>query len=195
MSKQKDIHPFLERFIGEQRVNDRCYPDLHEHLLALAREGLLTIVDEPINKDTEMHPLVRWQYRGGIPEADRRAFLFTQPTDSKGKRFQMPVLVAGFAANRDVYRVGFGKPLDQVGATWISAIAKPVEPAVLRTAPCQDIVVTGEELDVPGQGLDSIPVPISTPGFRQWSLSVGGSLHHKRSGKWHPKSRNLPWSD
>ena len=95
MSKQKDIHPFLERFIGEQRVNDRCYPDLHEHLLALAREGLLTIVDEPINKDTEMHPLVRWQYRGGIPEADRRAFLFTQPTDSKGKRFQMPVLVAG----------------------------------------------------------------------------------------------------
>lgn len=165
MSKQKDIHPFLERFIGEQRVNDRCYPDLHEHLLALAREGLLTIVDEPINKDTEMHPLVRWQYRGGIPEADRRAFLFTQPTDSKGKRFQMPVLVAELAANRDVYRVGFGKPLDQVGATWISAIAKPVEPAVLRTAPCQDIVVTGEELDVPGQGLDLIPVPISTPGF------------------------------
>jgi hypothetical protein len=27
-------------------------------------------VDRLINKDTEMHPLVRWQFRGGIPEED-----------------------------------------------------------------------------------------------------------------------------
>ena len=74
------------------------------------------MVDEPINKDTEMHPLVRWQYRGGIPEPDRKAFLFTQPTDSKGRRFDIAVLVAGLAANRDVYRIGFGKPLDEIGA-------------------------------------------------------------------------------
>ena len=39
----------------------RRYADLHEHVLALAREGLLHVIDEPINKDTEMHPLVRWQ--------------------------------------------------------------------------------------------------------------------------------------
>ena len=43
----------------------RPYPDLHAHVLALARAGLLHVIDEPINKDTEMHPLVRWQYRGG----------------------------------------------------------------------------------------------------------------------------------
>ena len=43
-------------------------------MLALARAGLLYVIDEPINKDTEMHPLVRWQYRGNIPEKDRKDF-------------------------------------------------------------------------------------------------------------------------
>ena len=55
----------------------RDYPDLHEHLASLKRAGLLITVDREINKDTEMHPLVRWQFRGGIAEPDRKAFLFT----------------------------------------------------------------------------------------------------------------------
>jgi 3-polyprenyl-4-hydroxybenzoate decarboxylase len=90
----------LERYRDGPPKHPRSYPDLHEHVLALAREGLLVVVDEPINKDTEMHPLVRWQYRGGIPEPERKAFLFAQPTDSKGRRFDIAVLVAGLAANR-----------------------------------------------------------------------------------------------
>ena len=31
------------------------------------RRGLLIRIDRPINKDTELHPLVRWQFLGGIP--------------------------------------------------------------------------------------------------------------------------------
>src|SRR6266850_7233180 len=120
--------------------NSRAYPDLHEHVLALAREGLLHVVDEPINKDTEMHPLVRWQYRGGIPEAERKAFLFTQPTDSRGGRYGMAVLVAGLAANREVYRIGFGKPLAEIGAAWIAAMAAPIPPKVVEEAPCHEVV-------------------------------------------------------
>ena len=42
----------------------RGYPDLHDHIEALRKAGLLVVVDEKINKDTEMHPLVRWQFRG-----------------------------------------------------------------------------------------------------------------------------------
>ena len=40
------------------------YPDLHEHLQKLEEEGLLITINEPVNKDTELHPLVRWQFRG-----------------------------------------------------------------------------------------------------------------------------------
>jgi UbiD family decarboxylase len=155
----------LERYRDGPPINPRSYPDLHEHVLALAREGLLVVVDEPINKDTEMHPLVRWQYRGGIPEPERKAFLFTQPTDSKGRRFDISVLVAGLAANRDVYRIGFGKPLDEIGAAWVAAIAHPIAPRVVTDAPCQEVVITGDDLDQDGAALDGLPVPISTPGW------------------------------
>jgi len=155
----------LERYRDALPRHPRSYPDLHEHVLALAREGLLVVVDEPINKDTEMHPLVRWQYRGGIPEGERKAFLFTQPTDSKGRRFDIAVLVAGLAANRDVYRIGFGKPLAEIGAAWVDALAQPIAPRVVTDAPCQEIVLSGAELDRDGAALDGLPVPISTPGW------------------------------
>jgi UbiD family decarboxylase len=155
----------LARYRDGTLKNPRSYRDLHEHVLALADAGLLVVVDEPINKDTEMHPLVRWQYRGGIPEPQRKAFLFTQPTDSKGRRFEVAVLVAGLAANRDVYRIGFGKPLEEIGNAWINAIANPIAPRLVSDAACHEVVRIGEELDREGNGLDGLPVPISTPGW------------------------------
>ncbi len=155
----------LSRFAPKQGEAPRRYPDLHDHIRALDREGLLVVVDEPINKDTEMHPLVRWQFRGGLEEKDRKAFLFTQPTDSKGRKFDASVLVAGLAASRDVYRVGMGMPLERIGPAWIRALGNPVKPRLVKSAPCHDVVVLGNDLDKPGQGLDGIPVPISTPGW------------------------------
>ena len=162
---REKLHAALERYRGGLPKHERSYPDLHEHVLALAREGLLEVIDQPINKDTEMHPLVRWQYRGGIPEAERKAFLFTQPTDSKGHRFDISVLVAGLAANPGVYRVGFGKPLEDIGTAWVNAIANPIPPRVVEDAPCQEVVITGADLDKAGMALDGLPVPISTPGW------------------------------
>ena len=154
----------LDRYRDTARP-DRGYPDLHDHVLALAAAGKLIIVDEPVNKDTEMHPLVRWQYRGGIEEADRKAFLFTRPVDSKNRKFEHPVLIAGLAGSRDIYRIGFGKPLDEIGARWVQALAAPIEPRKVDKAPCQEVVVESDTLDQPGQGLDGLPVPISTPGW------------------------------
>src|SRR6266545_5513566 len=158
MRKANESASALECYRDGPARHPRSYPDLHEHVLALAREGLLVVVDEPINKDTEMHPLVRWQFRGGIPEAERKAFLFTQPTDSKGRRFAASVLVAGLAANREVYRIGFGKPLADIGQTWLDAMASPIKPRIVQDAPCHEIVVTGRELDREGQALDGLPV-------------------------------------
>jgi 3-polyprenyl-4-hydroxybenzoate decarboxylase len=83
-------------------ANVRGYPDLHDHIDALRRAGLLIEIDREINKDTEMHPLVRWQFRGGIAPEDRRAFLFTNVVDSKGRKFDIPVLVCGLAGNNQI---------------------------------------------------------------------------------------------
>ena len=143
----------------------RSYPDLHDHLKALDKAGLLVTVDRPINKDTEMHPLVRWQFRGGIAERDRKAFLFTNVTDSNGRKYDIPVVVGALAANREIYRIGIGCALDQINQTWTRAAAKPIPPRIVTRAPCQEIVIQGKALDRPGNGLDAIPVPISTPGW------------------------------
>jgi len=52
--------------------------NFQEHLADLDKRGLLVTIDQPINKDTEMQPLVRWQFVGGLPEEQRKAF-FVHP--------------------------------------------------------------------------------------------------------------------
>ena len=157
--------PPLGRWAPRPGEPPRAYPDLRDHARALAEAGLLHVIDEPVNKDTQMHPLVRWQYRGGIPESGRKAFLFTRPTDGRNRAFDGSVLVAGLAATRDVYAVGFRKPLAEIGAIWIKAMAAPLPPVEVANAPCHEIATIGDALDAPGAALDGIPVPISTPGW------------------------------
>src|ERR1700678_4513082 len=96
----------------------RNYPDLHEHIKALDAAGLLITVERAINKDTEMHPLVRWQFRCGIEEKDRKTFLFTNVTDSKGRSYDIPVVVGAIAANEEICRIGMGVPLEKIEETW-----------------------------------------------------------------------------
>jgi len=144
----------------------RSYNDLQEHLAALEKAGLLYRIDEPINRDTEMHPLVRWQFRGGIPEKDRKAFLFTNVTDSRGRRYDIPVVVGALAANAEIYRIGMGvERLDEIGPTWERGLSHPVPTNVVTDAPCQEIVLQGADIRGEGNGLDALPIPISTPGF------------------------------
>ncbi len=143
----------------------RDYPDFHDHLAALEAAGLLTVIDAPVNKDTELHPLVRWQFRGGIPEADRKAFKFTNVTDSKGRKYDMPVVVSALSTNEHMYSIGMGVPVEEIGARWNHAIANPIPPVTVEDAPCHEVVITGDDLRGDGKGLDALPVPISTPGY------------------------------
>jgi len=143
----------------------RAYPDLHEHLDALKKRGLLQIVDRAIDKDAELHPVVRWQFVGGMAEADRKAFLFTNITDGRGRRYDIPVVVGALAANRAIYSVGMGVPVDDIQARWDNAIAHPIAPRVISKGACQEIVLKGAALRGEGKGLDALPIPISTPGF------------------------------
>ena len=143
----------------------RGYPDLRDHLRALEEADLLYTIDEPVNKDTELMPLVRWQFRGGIPEARRKAFLFTNITNSQGRSYDLPMVVGAMAATPAIYGIGMGVPVDKIGDHWKQALAAPIPPVEVTDAPCQEIVIEGAALDGEGNGLDALPVPVSTPGF------------------------------
>jgi UbiD family decarboxylase len=143
----------------------RNYPDLHDHLDALRAKNLLITVDEKIDKDAELHPLVRWAFVGGMKEEERKAFLFTNIVDGRGRKYKMPVVVGAIAANRAIYSIGMGAPVEEIDRKWERAIAHPVEPRIVNDAPCHEVVIEGRELDGEGHGLDALPIPVSTPGF------------------------------
>ena len=102
----------------------RGYRDLHEHLDALRERDLLLTIDRPIDKDAELHPLVRWQFVGGMDEAERKAFLFTNVIDGRGRKYDIPVVVGAIAANRAIYSVGMDAPVENIQAKWDHAIAQ-----------------------------------------------------------------------
>src|SRR5262245_10692010 len=128
-------------------------PDFQAHLALLEAQGLLVRVDRPINKDTELHPLARWQFQGGLGEEQRRAFLFTNVTDASGRRYDIPVAVGALAASPRIYAVGMGRPVEEIEAAWVRAIAHPIAPLLVPSPPCQAVVIKGEELRGAGKGL------------------------------------------
>ena len=116
----------------------RAYRDLHEHLDELKKKGLLVTVDRKIDKDSELHALVRWQFVGGLAETERKAFLFTNIVDGKGRTYDMPVVVGALAANRAVYSVGMDAPVEEIQAKWDHAIANPIAPNIVTEAACHE---------------------------------------------------------
>ncbi len=139
------------------------YSDLREHIKALEANNKLVRIEKEINKDTELMPLVRWQFRG-LPEEERKAFLFENVTDVKGRKYGIPVLVASHAASRQVYAIGMMCQPEEIMERWTKAQLDPVEPRLVDAGPVQEEVHQGDNLLEHG-GLEEFPIPISTPGF------------------------------
>lgn len=139
------------------------YRDLREHISALERNNLLYRIRREVNKDTELMPLVRWQFRG-LPERERKAFLFENVVDACGRKYGIPVLVGSHAASRDVYALGMMCKPEEIVERWAEARRKPVEPEIVEQGPVQEEIHVGDNLLEHG-GLEEFPVPISTPGF------------------------------
>lgn len=139
------------------------YRDLRDHIKTLEESGKLVRINRPINKDTELMPLVRWQFNG-LPASERKAFLFENIFDAKNKKYDMPVLVASHAASKEMYAIGMKCTPDAIAATWEQAQMHPIEPKLVAFGPVHENVHIGDDL-VKWGGLGRLPVPISTPGF------------------------------
>src|SRR5262249_31821869 len=117
--------PFSRRSTVSSSIPQGAPSDLQEHLARLQQLDLLTRIDRPIDKDSELHPLARWQFQGGLHETERRAFLFTNVVGAKGEAYDIPVVVGGLAASPAIYAAGLGVPVDEIGDVWVKAMAQP----------------------------------------------------------------------
>ena len=94
---------------------------LREYIEALDQAGKLQRVTTAINKDTELHPLVRLQFRG-LPESQRKAFLFENIVDSRGRKHDIPVIVGALAGSAEIYAMGMRCDLKDIEKVWKHAL-------------------------------------------------------------------------
>ncbi len=138
------------------------YRDLNEYIDTLERAGKLQRVTRPIDKDTQMHPLVRLQFRG-LEEKDRKAWLFENITDAKGRTYDMPLVLCAMAGSSDIYALGLQCTVEEIPRRWDHAQAHPIAPVIVSTGPVHEQILRGDDLKE--RCLSRLPIPISTPGF------------------------------
>jgi UbiD family decarboxylase len=141
----------------------KYYKDLREFISVLERKGKLVTIEREINKDTELQPLVRWQFRG-LPAKARRAFLFKNVTDVKGRKYNTSVLVGGHAASREIYALAMACEPGKIMEKWNQARLDLIKPIQVLSGPVKEEIHLSENLLEHG-GLEEFPIPISTPGF------------------------------
>ena len=79
-----------------------------------------------IDKDSELHPLVRWQFTGGLKEEDRKAFLFTNIRNKAGRRYEIPVIRRRAGREiRAIYATGMGCDVDGIRDKWCGRHREP----------------------------------------------------------------------
>ena len=139
------------------------YSDLRAFIGELERRGKLYRWRKAVNKDTELMPLMRLQYRGLSDEA-RQAFLYEKVTDAKGNRYDMKVITGMYGASREILTLGMGcKESAEIYEKWRHALAHPIETATVERGVAQERVHQGRELEK--FGLTSLPAPVEEPGF------------------------------
>ncbi len=166
--------------------------DFQEHLADLEAQGLLVRVDRPINKDTELQPLVRWQFVGGIPEDEAPRLSVHQR-----RRCQGPALRYSGGDRR-----ARGLPADLRGRH-----------GKARRGNRRDLDARHRESDCAGhRQVAGVPAgrdhrrraaqarwraraPARADfdaGFRRRAVPDGDAVHHARSRERHPEHGHLP---
>ncbi len=152
-------------------MSDRYFADFRAYINELQSRGKLQRWKRPINKDTEMMPLMRLQYRG-ISDEERQAFLFENVLDSRGRQHAIKVATGMYGSSREIAALGLGcnQPLE-IYEKWRQALAKPIDPRTIPTAPVQEIVYADEELS--HFGLTSVTARVPCHAWQQVSLRSG----------------------
>lgn len=137
--------------------------DLRSYVSMLEKEGKLQRISRPINKDSELMPLVRWQYKG-LQESERKAWLFENVVDANGNKFEGTVVVSVLGASREIYARAMNTTVDQIEKKWNNALLNPIPPVLVESGSVHEEIHYAKDFAESG-GVYEFPIPISTPGF------------------------------
>ena len=144
------------------------FRDLRELIARLEQTDNLHRISARIEKNSELMPLVKWQYQG-LADNQRKAFLFENVTDPQGKNYDCRVVVGALGASRAIYKLALGAAdadgQNSVAQRWTHALSHPIPPRLVRGGPVKEVILKGREISRPDGGLLRFPIPISNPGF------------------------------
>lgn len=115
---------------------ENYFTDFRAFLDDLERRGKLYRWRQRVNKDTELMPLMRLQYRG-LPDDKRQVLLFEKVCDGNGRQFSVRVATGMYGSSRQILGLGMG--CEDPGAIyekWHRALAKPFRHASSISVPC-----------------------------------------------------------
>jgi 4-hydroxy-3-polyprenylbenzoate decarboxylase len=127
--------------------------------------GKLRRIEKEIDKDTELHPIVRWLFRG-LPEPERFGFLFEKVKGIHGERYDGSVAAAVIAPCLEAYALALKcEPTrEAIYERWREAYRHPIPTRRVGTSPVKEEVHKGDGLLAHG-GLREFPIPMTTNGW------------------------------
>ena len=123
------------------------FRDLRDFISLLEETGNLHRISARIEKNSELMPLVRWQYQG-LPDSQRKAFLFESVTDPQGKNYDCRVAVGVLGASRGIYKMALGLEENSgpgdVAERWNRALSHPIASRIVKTGPVKEVMLCSE---------------------------------------------------
>lgn len=129
------------------------YRDLRDYLATLERHGKLHRIRKEVDKDWEIAAVCRRVFQT-IPPATRPALMFENV-----RGHDIPVVAGVLGASPQIYALALETSPDQILDKWQHAERNPIPPVRVETAPCQENVLRGSEVN-----LERLPIPTWTVG-------------------------------
>lgn len=123
-----------------------AYKDLREFLDSCRKDGDLIEVDRRIDMDLEVGKALKKSYARSGP-----IIMFR----NTGTPYQA---VGGVFGNRAKALRAFEACENEIQSKFIAGLSRPLPPIRVKAAPCQEIVITGKDID-----LSQIPIPKFSP--------------------------------
>jgi len=124
-----------------------------DFLAVAEQQGLLRRVSKPVDVSWEPAAMAKWAFQA-LSDDDRFGLLFDNVIGSK-----FPLVTGALGASTHSYALGLGVSREDLNSKWREALLNPIPPQPVETAPCQDVIVQGDDIK-----LSDLPIPTWTPG-------------------------------
>ena len=134
-----------------------AYSNLQEYLARLEEAGKLHHIQCRVDPAWEVSAVTRHMFER-YSWAERTALCF----DQVGKS-EFPLVVGVVGGSPSIYAMALSTTVDQISAVWEKAQREPLEPELVKTGLCKEVISQGADLDI-GILPQAIWTPSRDPG-------------------------------